>query len=95
MLTVYQVDAVVFSSGIQHIFDFTKPETVDVSSKRTISSNVGAMSVLMSRPSVPEITDEFNTNYVAIVNLILLFLPHFLKLNVSPHVPVALRVRRS
>ncbi|TFK89630.1 NAD(P)-binding protein [Polyporus arcularius HHB13444] len=53
------VDAVVFSSGIQHIFDFTKPETVDVS----------------------KITDEFNTNYVAIVNLILLFLPHFLKLN--------------
>ncbi len=46
-------------------------------------------------PPVPEITDEFNTNYVAIVNLILLFLPHFLKLNVSTHGPVAPRIGRN
>ncbi|RPD81980.1 NAD(P)-binding protein [Lentinus tigrinus ALCF2SS1-7] len=55
------VDAVVLSSGIQHIFDFEKPESIDVN----------------------KIADEFNTNYVAIVNLILLFLPHFLKLNAA------------
>ncbi len=27
--------------------------------------------------------DEYNTNYVAITRLIVLFLPHFLKLSVS------------
>lgn len=31
----------------------------------------------------PEIDDEYNTNYVAITKLIILFLPHFLKLSVS------------
>ncbi|KAI0749847.1 NAD(P)-binding protein [Daedaleopsis nitida] len=53
------LDAVILSSGIQHIFDFTKPETIDMS----------------------KVDDEFNTNYVAIIKLITLLLPHFLKLS--------------
>ena len=74
------MDAVILSSGIQHIFDFEKPETIDVGSTTTGSS---CISHVCSHVSHLEINDEFNTNYVAIVNLILLFLPHFLKLNVS------------
>ncbi|RPD64909.1 NAD(P)-binding protein [Lentinus tigrinus ALCF2SS1-7] len=53
------LDAVILSSGIQHIFDFKKPETIDFN----------------------KIDDEFNTNYVAVLKLIVLFLPHFLKLS--------------
>ncbi|KAI0375347.1 NAD-P-binding protein [Pilatotrama ljubarskyi] len=53
------LDAVIFSSGIQHIFDFTKPETIDIS----------------------KFQDEITTNYISIFKLIVLFLPHFLKLS--------------
>ncbi|KAI0361241.1 NAD-P-binding protein [Trametes cingulata] len=53
------LDAVIFSSGIQHIFDFTKPETIDSS----------------------KFQDEITTNYISIFKLIVLFLPHFLKLS--------------
>ncbi|KAM5533096.1 hypothetical protein V8D89_013239 [Ganoderma adspersum] len=52
-----ELDSIVFSSGIQHIFDFKKPETIDFKL----------------------IDDEFNTNYLSIIKLIVLFLPHFLK----------------
>ncbi|TFK89629.1 NAD(P)-binding protein [Polyporus arcularius HHB13444] len=53
------LDAVILSSGVQHIFDLKKPETIDMS----------------------KIDDEVNTNYVSIIKLIVLFLPHFLKLS--------------
>ncbi|KAI1793897.1 NAD(P)-binding protein [Ganoderma leucocontextum] len=52
-----ELDAIMLSSGIQHIFDFRKPETIDFKL----------------------FDDEFNTNYVSIIKLIVLFLPHFLK----------------
>ncbi|CDO76626.1 hypothetical protein BN946_scf184868.g40 [Trametes cinnabarina] len=54
------LDAVIFSSGIQHIFDFSKPETIDLST---------------------EFQDEISTNYISIFKLIVMFLPHFLKLS--------------
>ncbi|KAI0800923.1 NAD(P)-binding protein [Fomes fomentarius] len=54
-----QLDGIILSSGIQHEFDFTKPETIDYT----------------------KMEDEYNTNYVAITRLIVLFLPHFLKLS--------------
>ncbi|KAL1951658.1 hypothetical protein VTO73DRAFT_807 [Trametes versicolor] len=53
------LDAVIFSSGIQHIFKFTQPETIDLS----------------------KFQDEISTNYLSIFKLIVLFLPHFLKLS--------------
>ncbi|KAI0673481.1 NAD-P-binding protein [Trametes maxima] len=53
------LDAVIFSSGIQHIFDFTKPETIDIT----------------------KFEDEITTNYISVFKLILLFLPHLLKLS--------------
>lgn len=33
---VHQLDAVMFSSGIQHIFDFSKPEGIDLNSTSQI-----------------------------------------------------------
>nr|VWO94223.1 3-oxoacyl-reductase [Ganoderma boninense] len=56
-----QLDAIMLSSGIQHIFDFKKPDTIDFKL----------------------IDDEFNTNYVSIIKLIVLFLPHFLNRNLE------------
>ncbi|KAI9058840.1 NAD-P-binding protein [Trametes sanguinea] len=53
------LDAVIFSSGIQHIFDFTKPESIDLN----------------------KFQDEINTNYISIFKLIVMFLPHLLKLS--------------
>ncbi|KAL7285167.1 hypothetical protein ACG7TL_000259 [Trametes sanguinea] len=53
------LDAVIFSSGIQHIFDFTKPDTIDFN----------------------KFQDEISTNYISIFKLIVLFLPHVLKLS--------------
>ncbi|KAI0778527.1 NAD-P-binding protein [Trametes elegans] len=53
------LDAVIFSSGIQHIFDLTKPETIDFT----------------------KFQNETTTNYISIFKLIVLFLPHLLKLS--------------
>ncbi|KAJ7169600.1 hypothetical protein C8R46DRAFT_993902 [Mycena filopes] len=51
------LDAVIFASGIQYNYDFTKE--VDLN----------------------KITKEINVNYLAVVSLITMFLPHFLKLS--------------
>lgn len=53
------LDAIILSSGVQHTFDFTKPESIDLDLFET----------------------EFTTNYIAIVTLIKIFMPHFLKLS--------------
>ncbi|KAI0639749.1 NAD-P-binding protein [Trametes polyzona] len=55
------LDAVVFSSGIQHVFNFSKPESIDLS----------------------KLQDEISVNYISITKLIVLFLPHLLKLSAS------------
>lgn len=55
------LDAVMFSSGVQHYFDFTRPETINLD--------------LLS--------NELTTNYTSVVNLIVLFLPHLIKLGSS------------
>ncbi|KAJ7042526.1 hypothetical protein C8F04DRAFT_1076216, partial [Mycena alexandri] len=58
LVTKYpNLDAVIFASGIQYNYDFTKE--VDLT----------------------KITKEINVNYLAVVSLITMFLPHFLKLN--------------
>ena len=45
-----QLDAVVFMSGVQHIYDFTKPESVDLSRKsvREFTSATGTACLLSS-----------------------------------------------
>ncbi|KAI0080238.1 NAD(P)-binding protein [Panus rudis PR-1116 ss-1] len=64
LVTKYpDLETVVFSSGVQHIFDFTKPEDIN-------------LDVLQA---------EFQTNYLSIVTLITLLLPHFLKLSNEGH----------
>ena len=78
----------ILSSGIQHIFKFESPESIDIGSKSVGSPNENDT---YSHLFLPELADEFNTNYVAVVSLISLFLPHFLKLDVSiPHSPIPL-----
>ncbi|EGO28957.1 hypothetical protein SERLADRAFT_377262 [Serpula lacrymans var. lacrymans S7.9] len=56
-----ELDAVMFSAGIQHQFDFTKPESIDLD----------------------QASDELNTNYNAIFNMITFFLPHLIQLGKS------------
>lgn len=53
------LDAVVFSAGIQHPFDFTKPEELNLD----------------------HFEEELTTNYISLVTMITLFLPHFLDLS--------------
>ncbi|TCD69987.1 hypothetical protein EIP91_005576 [Steccherinum ochraceum] len=54
-----ELDTVIFSAGIQHIFNFQKPEEIDLDILET----------------------ELTTNYTSIVSLIVLLLPHLLKLS--------------
>lgn len=76
---VAQVDAIILNSGIQHIFDLKKPESIDMTSQCCMMT---FQHEWILKALVPELDDEININYVAIVKLALLFLPHFLKLSV-------------
>ncbi|EGO03179.1 hypothetical protein SERLA73DRAFT_174621 [Serpula lacrymans var. lacrymans S7.3] len=71
------IDAIIFSAGIQHQFDFTKPDSVDLDSQSSLQ--------YICAPSSPsycntELSSELNTNYTSIVSMITFFLPHLIQL---------------
>ncbi|THH00914.1 hypothetical protein EW145_g7009 [Phellinidium pouzarii] len=76
-----QLDSVVFSAGIQHITDFSKPEEIDLDGKQPPPDSLLFFFPYNVSSSYPDFTSEVNINYIAIVTLITFFLPHFLKLS--------------
>jgi hypothetical protein len=79
-----QLDTVVFYSGVQHQFDFTKPESIDVQGRdHQLLCHSYLLSLLMNPIAHIVTVKEFDINYIAVFTLITLFLPHLLQLAVS------------
>lgn len=76
---VSQLDVVMFMSGIQHEYDFTHPEKVSLDGKHIskVSDRTNGFDVRCI-----DVATELETNYLSIVNMTHLFLPHLIKVGV-------------
>ena len=76
-----QLDAVLFSNGIQRDMDFKNPDSIDLEGTRR--SLCFHWWFLLSISALVEISLEVTTNYTSVVALIKFLLPHFMARNVS------------
>ncbi|KAH7915912.1 hypothetical protein BJ138DRAFT_1132321 [Hygrophoropsis aurantiaca] len=70
------LDVVMFMNGIQHEYDFTHPEKISLDGKHIskVSDRTNGFDVRCI-----DVATELETNYLSIVNMTHLFLPHLIK----------------